>query len=284
MKWTKLKSVKANEDFYNDTDSFEYLYSLLVNGNITLYKQKLQSMDSADTLAYIKWLEEMGISTKEAFPFSKFGEKTADEEQEGLTFEQLSPEAKKKATEAISEYNYESQQGMFKDFFDDLLQNKYKEYELDSDILDIDEDSYGRINVSLKSNKKIWPAFSNILVPIARKEFEKVIGNSDYFKNEETLMDWVKEATSDLYYENHYDWFVPYATLNDVEGIDGWKLSNDIAEAANDEGREQIEKVLEQLSYDLTKDMEYPYYTEEEARQYAMDYDFRFNEDGSIIY
>lgn len=282
MKWTKV--VKANEDFYNDIDSFEYLYSLLVNGNITLYKQKLQSMDSADTLAYIKWLEEMGISTKEAFPFSKFGEKTADAEQEGLTFEQLSPEAKKKATEAISEYNYESQQGMFKDFFDDLLQNKYKEYELDNDILDIDEDSYGRINVSLKSNKKIWPAFSNILVPIAKKEFEKVIGNSDYFKNEETLMDWVREATSDLYYENHYDWFVPYATLNDVEGIDGWKLSNDIAEAANDEGREQIEKVLEQLSYDLTKDMEYPYYTEEEARQYAMDYDFRFNEDGTFAW
>ena len=282
MKWTKI--VKANEDFYNDIDSFDYLYSLLVNGNIKEYKQKLQSMDSADTLAYIKWLEEMGISTKEAFPFSKFGEKTADEEQEGLTFEQLSPEAKKKAIEAISEYNYESQQGMFADFLDDLLQNKYKEYELESDILDIDEDSYGRINVSLKSGKKIWPAFSNILVPIARKEFEKVIGNSDYFKNEETLMDWVKEATSDLYYENHYDWFVPYATLNDVKGIDGWKLSNDIAEAANDEGREQIEKVLEQLSYDLTKDMEYPYYTEEEARQYAMDYDFRFNEDGTFAW
>ena len=284
MKWTKLKSVKANEDFYNDTDSFEYLYSLLVNGNIKEYKQKLQSMDSADTLAYIKWLEEMGISTKEAFPFSKFGEKTADVEQEGLTFEQLSPEAKEKAIELLSEYENESKQDQFQDMFDNLLQDKYKEYQLDSDILDIDESSYGQISVSLKSGKQIWPAFSNILVPIAKKEFEKVIGNSDYFKNEETLMDWVKEATSDLYYENHYDWFVPYATLNDVEGIDGWKLSNDIAEAANDEGREQIEKVLEQIGNDLTKEMEYQYFTEQEAIQYSNDMGMLYNEDGTFAW
>lgn len=57
-KWNQLKA----EDEENYLESFDYTYSLLVNGNIDLYKKKLNKMSKAELMAYIDWAEEMGIS------------------------------------------------------------------------------------------------------------------------------------------------------------------------------------------------------------------------------
>ena len=58
--------LKESADFDNedDTDSFEYLYSLLVNGNISLYKARLMRMSRDEIRAYQDWAREMGINQK----------------------------------------------------------------------------------------------------------------------------------------------------------------------------------------------------------------------------
>lgn len=50
---------KATED--EDLDSYDYLYSLLVNGNISLYKERLANMAGKEIVQYINWADEMGI-------------------------------------------------------------------------------------------------------------------------------------------------------------------------------------------------------------------------------
>lgn len=57
-KWNQLKA----EDEEADLESFDYTYSLLVNGNIDLYKKRLNKMSKVELMAYIDWAEEMGIS------------------------------------------------------------------------------------------------------------------------------------------------------------------------------------------------------------------------------
>ena len=47
------------EDAY--LDSYDYLYSLLVNGNISLYKERLANMTGKEIVQYINWADEMGI-------------------------------------------------------------------------------------------------------------------------------------------------------------------------------------------------------------------------------
>ena len=42
-------------------NKYENLYSLLVNGNITLYKNKLQKMRKKTLVKYVEWSKEMGI-------------------------------------------------------------------------------------------------------------------------------------------------------------------------------------------------------------------------------
>ena len=47
------------EDAY--LDSYDYLYSLLVNGNISFYRERLENMTGKEIVQYINWAEEMGI-------------------------------------------------------------------------------------------------------------------------------------------------------------------------------------------------------------------------------
>ena len=49
------------EDVDEDLESFDYTYSLLVNGNIDLYKERLNKMSKVELMDYIAWAEEMGI-------------------------------------------------------------------------------------------------------------------------------------------------------------------------------------------------------------------------------
>ena len=46
-------------------NKYESLYSLLVNGNITLYKNKLQKMRKKTIVKYIEWAKEMEINTND---------------------------------------------------------------------------------------------------------------------------------------------------------------------------------------------------------------------------
>ena len=59
-KFASLKK-KAYDDSEEDLDSFDYTYSLLVNGNITDYKEKLNKMTKKELVNYINWANEMGI-------------------------------------------------------------------------------------------------------------------------------------------------------------------------------------------------------------------------------
>ena len=55
----KLEEKGKTEEEY--LDSFDYLYSLLVNGNISQYKERLSNMTTREIVQYINWAEEMGI-------------------------------------------------------------------------------------------------------------------------------------------------------------------------------------------------------------------------------
>jgi len=57
------KPLDADVD--EDLESFDYTYSLLVNGNIDLYKERLNKMSKAELMDYISWAEEMGIGREE---------------------------------------------------------------------------------------------------------------------------------------------------------------------------------------------------------------------------
>ena len=64
---------KADSEEEN-LDSFDYLYSQLVNGNITEYKQgvnKLFQEGPAKVMEYMDWMEEHGIDSKEALKVMK---------------------------------------------------------------------------------------------------------------------------------------------------------------------------------------------------------------------
>ena len=61
--WNRGASLKkkAYDDSEEDLDSFDYTYSLLVNGNITDYKEKLNKMTKKELVNYINWANETGI-------------------------------------------------------------------------------------------------------------------------------------------------------------------------------------------------------------------------------
>ena len=60
----KVKSWTSDEwdEDLMKLDNFEYIYSLLVNGNIDLYKQKLNNMSKKELIDYMEWAEETGIN------------------------------------------------------------------------------------------------------------------------------------------------------------------------------------------------------------------------------
>ena len=69
--WKGGSKKKANDE---DLDSFDYLYSLLVNGNITEYKngvKKLYQQGPSKLMEYMDWLEEYNINPKEALKVMK---------------------------------------------------------------------------------------------------------------------------------------------------------------------------------------------------------------------
>lgn len=58
---TEARKVTKKASEEDELNSFEYIFSLLVNGNISLYKERLAKMTGKEIVQYINWAEEMGI-------------------------------------------------------------------------------------------------------------------------------------------------------------------------------------------------------------------------------
>lgn len=57
--------IPESGDYNEEDEDFEYLFSLLTNGNITLYRQKLQALGRDGVKKYIAWASDMGIPVTE---------------------------------------------------------------------------------------------------------------------------------------------------------------------------------------------------------------------------
>lgn len=68
--WKPLDAWETDEEYeYHNSeaylDSYEYLYSQLVNGNLDLYREKLNKLTKPQLIEYIEWANEMGIGREE---------------------------------------------------------------------------------------------------------------------------------------------------------------------------------------------------------------------------
>lgn len=57
--------IPESGDYNEEDEDFEYLFSLLTNGNLDLYRQKLQSLGQDGVKKYIAWASDMGIPVTE---------------------------------------------------------------------------------------------------------------------------------------------------------------------------------------------------------------------------
>ena len=57
--------IPESGNYDEEDEDFEYLFSLLTNGNITLYRQKLQALGRDGVKKYIAWASDMGIPVTE---------------------------------------------------------------------------------------------------------------------------------------------------------------------------------------------------------------------------
>lgn len=57
--------IPESGDYNEEDEDFEYLFSLLTNGNLDLYRQKLQALGRDGVKKYIAWASDMGIPVTE---------------------------------------------------------------------------------------------------------------------------------------------------------------------------------------------------------------------------
>lgn len=57
--------IPESGDYNEEDEDFEYLFSLLINGNLDLYRQKLQALGRDGVKKYIAWASDMGIPVTE---------------------------------------------------------------------------------------------------------------------------------------------------------------------------------------------------------------------------
>jgi len=203
----------------------------------------------------------------------------ADKKQK-YTFDQLSKNAKQNVIDWIAENDF-NDQDYWNDEFQRILSTEFKSYEISINDLNINWDSYERASVGLKQGK-IWPAFKTILVDCAKQ----VLKDLPTFQNKsETLDDWAAEAASDMYWDNGY--FTFYSGLSDIDGYDGYQLSEKIADLCNNAYEEKIEPILENISHTFTaavsnyNDM---LYSEQYAKEVCDANEYLFDENGYLLH
>ena len=199
----------------------------------------------------------------------------------GYTFDQLSESAKNKVREWIAENEiYSTDEYYWNEEFSYILTEKYSDYNIMLHDLNVDWDSYGRCSVKLKQGK-IWPAFESILVNCAKQ----VLKDLPTFHNKpELLEDWSRETGSDMYWDNGY--FTFYSGMNDIDGYDGYQLSEKIADLCNNAYEEQIEPVLQNIAHDFQKavdDFNEYSYSDEFVKETCDANEYLFDENGNLL-
>lgn len=61
-KWNQLKADESEEDYF---DNFDYIYNLLLDGDIQAYKTKLDDFTEEELIDYLEWASEYDIDKKD---------------------------------------------------------------------------------------------------------------------------------------------------------------------------------------------------------------------------
>ena len=206
---------------------------------------------------------------------------TKKAEEKLYKYEELSEEAKERARSAFSE---DDRSWWYEDLFPEeqeyLLKEKYAQYNVELDNLDIEWDNYNRCTVNLKDKFAYWDAFRTIWVDCAKQ----VLKDLPMFANDaELLEDWATEAASDMYFQ--HDHFEVYSGLNDIDDQDGTELSYKISDLCTKAYEEKVEPILSEIAGDfediLQKQEDY-FYSEQYVKDECEQREILFDEDGNI--
>ena len=268
------------ENFFVDKVPTEYLPK-------EQNKSDLQEVQSSKTQS--NEVKEVKAEEKVASKEEKLSiNKKADSEQESsktYTFDELSPEAKERV---INEEGDSYMEWFWNNFQNDpstyIKPELITKYNLDLDILELGADTPGGSirtygTAELKSGF-LHNSFSNIIRPIVERVVKEAAKESKYVANH--LEDYIDLGCGDMYWDS--DYFAPYSGFSEIDDVP-FSLSDDIAEALNDEAVPQIKKALEEIADNITEvidsNEEYAY-SEDNARDMSEANQYKYNEDGSF--
>ena len=203
-------------------------------------------------------------------------------EEKLYKYEELSEDAKDKVRSYFSNNDhswfYEDQ---FPEEQEYILKEKYAQYNVERDNLDIEWDNYNRCTVNLKDKFAYWPAFKTIWVDCAKQVLKDL---PMFAKDSELLEDWATEAASDMYFQ--HDHFEVYSGLNDIDDQDGMELSYQISDLCTKAYEEKVEPILSDIASDfediLQKQEDY-FYSEQYVEDECAGREILFDEEGNIV-
>jgi hypothetical protein len=304
--------VEEPDDYFQDTfdnwlrDKYNKDYDDLSEEEYTKYndeyEEDMNKLFEADKAKVAQIMEDLGkeygwLQLAVAYRFSNgetgynivdkksSKEATIEKEAEGeqtYTFEELSPEAKEKVKYWLNEF---SDPWWYNEVFPEeqktVLAQKYSQYGITLDCLDIDWDRNNYCNVSLASGFKYWPAFKSTLVSCAKQVLQKL---PRLKKDTERLDDWSNVAASDMYFVG--DHFEFYAGLNDIDDEDGYVLSEEISYLCSNAYEETMKPILDEIASDfndiIQKQEEY-LWSDEYAKGTCRANEYEFDKDGNVI-
>ena len=198
-----------------------------------------------------------------------------EDETEGLTFDQLSPEAKQKAIDNYEPYMDDSWKEDIIENFVDEMGEKYA-VSVFADTIEWDGDS----NLWFKG--RVW--FVDNL------DFIKAIGMGDEVaKSENKYLRAEGEAYPEFWKDlhisvNHSIGRNPYsrAMFITIEDIDDEQISQELVDMIEEKGNIWVREKAEELGKSLSKEWDY-LHSEESAQDYYENMDTRFNPDGTEI-
>lgn len=203
-------------------------------------------------------------------------------EEKLYKYEELSEDAKDNVRSAFSEDDHS---WWYEDLFPEeqeyLLKEKYAQYNVELDNLDIEWDNYNRCTVNLKDKFAYWDAFRTIWVDCAKQVLKDL---PMFANNAELLEDWATEAASDMYFQ--HDHFETYSGLNDIDGQDGMELSYKISDLCTKAYEDKVEPILSDIAGDfeniLEKQEEY-FYSEDYIKEECAVREILFDENGNMV-
>lgn len=203
-------------------------------------------------------------------------------EEKLYKYEELSEEAKEKVR---SYFQNDDHSWFYEDQFPEeqeyILKEKYAQYNVELENLDVKWDNYNRCTVNLKDKFAYWPAFKTIWIDCAKQVLKDL---PRFAKDSELLEDWATEAASDMYFQ--HDHFEVYSGLNDIDGEDGLDLSYKISDLCTKAYEEKVEPILSDMAGDfediLQKQEDY-FYSEQYVEDECAGREILFDEEGNIV-